>query len=339
MEEVEQWVVIEKYPNYKISNKGNVKNFKTGNEIKQGLNGHYHSITLYDYPNNRRNGFLVHRLIAEYFIPNPDNLKIVDHIDGDKSNNDITNLRWCNSSENKKNWDSKRTNHNKVLQYNSTGGLIKTWDSTASAAKELNINAQSIRCCCSGYISSYKGFIWKYEKEDRKQQLNHSIDLNDYICIGIIKENNYSNYYISKDGSKIININRMKEMTFVISDTNYKMVQLRCSTDYNKKSSYPVHKIINQVIKGGKYKDIIDHIDSDRQNNSIDNLEAVTQKENMIRARGRSVKQTNIKTGETKVFRTITDAYLKLDKKYNGDISRVCSGINKSAYGYKWEWV
>jgi hypothetical protein len=93
-------------------------------------------------------------------------------------------------------------------------------------------------------------------------------------------------------------------------------------------------------LKNGNYDDIIDHIDFDRQNNIIENLEPVTRKENTIRAVGKSVKQIDIKTNNTvKIFKTLQEAFLELNKIYGSNIRLVCNGERKSAFGYKWEWV
>lgn len=66
----------------------NQKNCKTG----------YKSVTL--YKDNRKKSFSVHRLVADAFIPNPENKPCIDHLDRDKTNNSVYNLRWCTMSEN-----------------------------------------------------------------------------------------------------------------------------------------------------------------------------------------------------------------------------------------------
>ena len=296
----------------------------------------YYKISLTNGDNKKQH--LAHRLVAEYFVENqdPDNFKIVDHIDGNKLNNHFSNLRWTTSSENTKNWQSQRTNHNKIEQYDLDGNLIKTWDSSASIAKELNFNSGSLRACIHDKLK-YKGSFWKYVKEDRKHQCKLDVDLNDYVCIGTIKGLDFSRYSISKDGSSIIHKITEKEITFNITEYGYKVVNL----SYNQKSrkTLYVHKIINQVLKNGDYNDTIDHVDGDTQNNSLDNLEVVTQKENMIRACGKSVRQIKIDTGETiEIFRTIREACVKLNRKCSGSIVRVCNGTSKSSCGSKWEW-
>lgn len=331
---MEQWKTINNYPDYKISNTGIVKNFKNDVEIKKQFQGAYYITQLYNNFTKKQTPYRLHRLLAEHFIENPDpiNFKIVDHIDRNKLNNNIDNLRWCNASMNAKNRGPVKTN--KVDQYTLEGKFIQTWDSAKCAGEKLNIKYDGIRHCCNNNYHLYKGFIWKYEKEKMKP----IIDMNDYKCLGIIKGDDLSKYYISKDGSKIIDNKRKKEMTFSVSVDNYKIVQLQ--TENGKRATLYVHKIINQVIKGGKYEEIVDHVNGKRDDNSVDNLEAVTQKENIIRALGKGVKQINLKTGETiAIFRTVTAAALALKMKKDGHISSVCNKKRKTAGGFGWEYV
>lgn len=93
------WVKIQRNNNYSINEKGEVRNDIKGNIKKPTLNkrnGYYY----YDlYEGNNRKKVPVHRLVAEAFIPNPDNKPTVDHKDGNRQNNSIENLRWASFSE------------------------------------------------------------------------------------------------------------------------------------------------------------------------------------------------------------------------------------------------
>lgn len=96
---LEIFKLISDYPNYEVSNLGNVRNRLTGKVLRPFKNGKgYLRVDL--CKNGKEKTFLVHRLVATAFIPNPDNKPQVNHIDGCKSNNYISNLEWCNSSEN-----------------------------------------------------------------------------------------------------------------------------------------------------------------------------------------------------------------------------------------------
>lgn len=95
----EVWVKINNYPNYSISNFGNVKNNLTNKELKlmRQKSGH---VRIFLYNETGRNRFLVHRLVALHFIPNPDKYDIVNHLNSNPSDNFIGNLEWTTSSGN-----------------------------------------------------------------------------------------------------------------------------------------------------------------------------------------------------------------------------------------------
>ena len=105
------------YLNYEIDENGNVYNKITNNQLKGsiGENGYkYYRLS----KNNHKKMFYAHRLVAEYFIPNPNNLPIVNHIDGNKLNNNINNLEWTGYSENTKHWhENKNKKINRTTEY------------------------------------------------------------------------------------------------------------------------------------------------------------------------------------------------------------------------------
>jgi hypothetical protein len=86
---------------YSIDKNGNVFNLKTNKKLKQRLSRGYLSCSL--KKDGSYNTKTIHRLLAIQFIPNLSNKPYVDHIDRDRLNNKLSNLRWCTSSENQKN--------------------------------------------------------------------------------------------------------------------------------------------------------------------------------------------------------------------------------------------
>ncbi len=125
MEEV--FIGIKGFENYEISRLGNVKNILTNKIRKNVLSKHgYYRVDLYcDGKKKRKN---IHNLIADIFIPNPDNKPCVDHIDRESTNNDVNNLRWATYSENMMNKSKHKNNssgHSGISYYKAN----KTWHS------------------------------------------------------------------------------------------------------------------------------------------------------------------------------------------------------------------
>jgi len=93
---------IKDFENYTINILGEIKNIKTGNILKQSIDGKgYYKIKLSQ--NNIKKTLNIHRLLAQHFIPNPENKAIVDHKDNNIKNNSIDNLRWCSRQQNAQN--------------------------------------------------------------------------------------------------------------------------------------------------------------------------------------------------------------------------------------------
>lgn len=92
-----EWRICESFPEYEVSNLGNVRNVSTKKELK-GVNRLYNEVCLRS--KGKQVSAYTHRLVAEAFIPNPENLPQVNHIDGNKLNNAVTNLEWCTAKHN-----------------------------------------------------------------------------------------------------------------------------------------------------------------------------------------------------------------------------------------------
>lgn len=113
-DDVEVWMDIPKYDNYMISSFGNVYSIQTGRILKPGLDSNgYQMVSL--CKNGKGKSINLHKLVANAFIPNPDNKKCIDHIDNDRKNNYVSNLRYATNQENNRNASKKKNNTSGVI--------------------------------------------------------------------------------------------------------------------------------------------------------------------------------------------------------------------------------
>ncbi len=144
--------------NYFVSNLGRFKNSK--GIIMENYKPHHSG---YIYVRVNKDKYALHRLVAFTFIEKPDDKQIVNHIDGNKTNNAVNNLEWCNVKENNQhnhNVGLIKTFKRKIGQYNLEGDLIKEYDSIVNATKESGI--QTIKHVLCNKQKMAGGFIWKY---------------------------------------------------------------------------------------------------------------------------------------------------------------------------------
>ena len=191
MEEI--WKDIKGYENdYQVSNLGNVRCLHYGRKrqnpnrvgirnlklIKNSMG--YYVVNLYKRENMEI--CLVHRLVAETFIPNPTNLPEVDHINTITTDNNIGNLRWCTHKENINNPISAKRRiekcrkflkgkfgkdspkHKSVLQYTADGVFVREWECMSDAWRNLGIDSGGMTRVCKGKQKTAGGFIWKYKQ-------------------------------------------------------------------------------------------------------------------------------------------------------------------------------
>ena len=174
---------------YQVSTWGNVRSVDRysccgrrikGKYIKQQINKGYKIIHL--YKNKKGKKYLVSRLVAITFIPNPLNLPCVNHKNEfEKLNNHVENLEWCTHKYNM-NYGTAierrvKKLSKKVYQYNLNGKFIKEWASVSSVSDEGFSEVCVARCCRANY-RTHKGFFWSYTKKftfKKKEKYNSKV--------------------------------------------------------------------------------------------------------------------------------------------------------------------
>ena len=194
----EEWKDIPNFKGmYQISNLGRVKSLQRfeidnrhkgqlriryGRILKQATDkGGYKIVVLSKDAKPHR--WLVHRLVAIAFIPNPNNYPIINHKDMIRDNNKVSNLEWCTTAYNNSYGDAqeRRTKSlkgkpfecfwKKVAQYTIDGKLVKVWDSIVQAKRETGIGHISEVCCGSPHCHTAGGYIWKHVSENSEMEV------------------------------------------------------------------------------------------------------------------------------------------------------------------------
>lgn len=160
----EEWKHIEEYEGmYMVSNLGRIWSCKSGKIIRpRRFKNGYYGVNLGN--NNKFYNVSIARMVAKYFVPNPNNYSEVNHIDEDKSNNKASNLEWCTRKYNCNYGKRNDAKARPVLQYSKDGFFISEYKSTREAMRQTGTQPSAITLCCQGKYKSAGGFIWKYKE-------------------------------------------------------------------------------------------------------------------------------------------------------------------------------
>ena len=178
----EIWREIEGYPNYMVSNMGRVKTLErvvSGRLLKEKIlkpminRDGYCYVNLY-YNTKKYKSKALHRLVAQAFLPNPNNLPQVNHKDENKTNNVVENLEFCTAKYNS-NYGThiERQAINRAVpisQYDLNGNFIRHWfGGVSEVGRELGLNPSNLSACILGRKGrkSCGGFLWSVMKKEK----------------------------------------------------------------------------------------------------------------------------------------------------------------------------
>lgn len=189
---MEKWKTVKGYSMYKVSDKGRVKSIdryrpwkhhgrngamKIKGKMLKAVNTSVGYLQVGLSKNGKSKSVHIHRLVAATFLPKPKNATQVNHKDGNKKNNNLQNLEWCNSSENglhsyralgNKAWHKGKQGKNTptskpILQKTLNGKVVKRWDCGLDAVRDGGFESSCISRCASGKQKNHKGYRWEYD--------------------------------------------------------------------------------------------------------------------------------------------------------------------------------
>ena len=157
---------------YQISNHGNVKSLnKRKGRMLKNTKDHFGYLRVNLYKDFKYKIHKVHRLVAQAFIPNPNNLTEINHKDEDKTNNKVDNLEWCTPKYNvnfgtaiqrrveNRDYKALATKLCKQVLCVETG---KIYPSTMEVQRQFGFNNSGVSAVCLGKCKTYKGYHWEY---------------------------------------------------------------------------------------------------------------------------------------------------------------------------------
>lgn len=254
---------------YRITKDGRIYSKKTNKFLSSKLLNGYECINL----NNKT--YSIHRLVALTFIETDDKTLYVDHINNDKTDNRVENLQWITQKENINKVTIDTSHPRKVIQTDLNGNFIKEHDSVADAANSINVSRSAISKNCLKKNKTCGGFIFGYADDEKHSYDNiKQTDIDDSRDI-----KDYPNYIVFSNG-KIYNKKNKKFLEPILNASGYAYITL-CK-DATKKNHY-IHVIVaTAFLDNPENKKQVNHKNAIKNDNRLENLEWVTQSENMI---------------------------------------------------------
>lgn len=159
------WKTVPTNPQYEVNESGEVRYSHNKRQIKPSLNKHNGYLYVYGKVDGRQRSFLVHRLVAHAFIPNPDDLPQINHKDERKTNNCVENLEWCTNEYNNSYGTVRERQgkaHRRPVVCMKDGEEIARYDSIGLAAKAMNVDITAISYAARGAGRKSCGYEWRY---------------------------------------------------------------------------------------------------------------------------------------------------------------------------------
>lgn len=158
----EKWIMIKQNNNYEVSDYGNIRNKKTKRLLKPAIsNKGYYLVSLSN--KGKTHSYTIHKLVMEHFNRCAFDYEVINHIDHNKLNNNISNLEYITQKENCiKAVEYGKVKLKPVIQLDKENNFIQKFNSISEANRKTNVALADIHRCCNNLRNSAGGYIWRY---------------------------------------------------------------------------------------------------------------------------------------------------------------------------------
>jgi hypothetical protein len=326
----EEWRDVAEAPGYKVSNLGNVLG-KRGTPLTLITNQFGYKVVS-PLVNGKTSTRQVHRLVAIAFIPNPDALPLVSHIDGDRLNNRVSNLEWVTPKQNAEravNRAEESTRRSRKVVQTFPDGHTETWGSMKEAAGEVGVTASTIGLWCSGRAADPRGHGWEFADETEALPLGEK-----WRRVSLAEPTQEVEV---PESVEVSSYGRLRL-------PNGQIIRGTLKGKYYRYRNHGVHRLVAAAfceLRPGCAT--VNHLDGDPANNRASNLEWTTQVLNCAHAHAtglcrRKPVRRRSQGGTVTEYPSVREAS-RVTGASASNIVLACQGKLKKVYNASWEYA